>query len=59
MFALTPGGEEALSTRYAEHNRREQLWASVLEPEERAAVTAALAKILAAVPQMDVRRRNQ
>lgn len=58
QFALTAAGVEAISTVYAEHNRREQLWASVLNPDEVATVTRILEKILAAAPKLDVRRRD-
>jgi DNA-binding MarR family transcriptional regulator len=57
-YGLTPVGVQAISSTYAEHNRREQLWASVLEPEELAIVTRALGKILAAAPHLDVRRHH-
>ena len=57
-YGLTEAGLEAISSTYEEHNRREQLWASVLEPEELAAVTRALGKILAAAPGLDVRRHH-
>jgi DNA-binding MarR family transcriptional regulator len=56
-FALTPAGLESISRVYAEHNRRETVWASVLTEEERTAVARALEKVLAAAPRLDVRRR--
>ena len=57
-IALTEAGVEAISSTYQAHNEREQLWASVLTPEERAAVTSALEKLLALAPGLDVRRRS-
>ncbi len=58
QFALTDAGRSAIATVYAQHNRREALWASVLTPDERETVTRVLAKILAAAPTLDVRRRH-
>ncbi len=56
-FSLTTGGAAAVATAFAEHNRREQVWAEVLSEDERTAVTAALVKLLSAAPDLDVRRR--
>lgn len=57
-FALTPTGTQAIAEIFHAHNKREQMWASVLTPEERAAVTSAMFKLLAATTTLDVRRRN-
>jgi hypothetical protein len=43
---------------YTEHNRREVLWASVLDPDERTTFIRLLGKLLAAAPQLAVRRRH-
>ncbi|MEX0428776.1 MarR family winged helix-turn-helix transcriptional regulator [Nocardioides sp. DS6] len=58
LFRLTEAGIEAIQGVYADHNRREQLWASVLTAEEREAATRIVAKLLTAAPGLDVRRRH-
>lgn len=57
-FGLTDKGRELIAEAYHEHNIREQMWAEMLNPEERAALTSALGKLLAAAPHLDVRRRD-
>ena len=58
LFALTDHGIKAISSVYTEHNRREVLWASVLDPDERTTFIRLLGKLLAAAPQLAVRRRH-
>lgn len=57
-FMLTDAGQEAIATTYQEHNARERIWAELLTPEERAAVTSALGKLLDSAPHLEVRRRD-
>ncbi len=38
--------------------QRERMWAQLLTPEERAAVTSALGKLLDSAPHLEVRRRD-
>jgi len=57
-FALTDAGQRAIASTYHEHNLRERIWAEMLTPEERAAVTSALGKLLDSAPHLEVRRRD-
>jgi DNA-binding MarR family transcriptional regulator len=57
-FTLTAAGKKAIVNTYHEHNLRERIWAELLTPEERAAVTSALGKLLDLAPHLEVRRRD-
>lgn len=49
-ISLTPAGEEAVRTAFADQTAREQQWFAALTPDERTALTALLTRILAARP---------
>lgn len=52
VLSLTPTGATQLEAAFRTHNRREQEWASALDPDERATFAALLTK-LAAAAQLD------
>lgn len=47
VLTLTPEGSVRLERSFLAHNRREQQWASLLEPEERVTLTRSLVKLAA------------
>lgn len=57
-LALTPRGEAALAEAFAAHNARERTWASALDDDEVAQLTALLEKLMASPVAAAANRRT-
>jgi DNA-binding MarR family transcriptional regulator len=55
---LSDSGQDKMTTTFAAHNQREQLWADGLSAEERQTLIELLRKIMARRTVKDVRTRN-